>query len=239
MPVTCDVRCPDYDGLSLEGIHVRHDNAGWVLTVEKGGNNVAVADFYDPVMNTNPSAVTRTHYELTITPTSVQFGEPAQNAFVKVNVGPGFTKGLIQWSEHSYDPQKTDPPAPPATWHWDNFSVNPAIPMPMIHTDLGGGHWVGYADGTVKTVTFNSAAPAGSYLAFDGTCAQQLDFGSGFTTAPKVLGDDPRGPESGHAYFVPVPAGATSVKVKFAGDGWYNGLSWPCLFEDPVLYHVG
>jgi hypothetical protein len=235
MTLGCDSRCPAYDGLALNAIHVRHDGDGWILTVEKNGLDVADADFYDPVENTAPSAVIRTHYELRITPTSVTFGEPGQNASVTVNVGPNFTQGIVQWGHHSYNPTK-DGAGVPGTWHWDNFSIAPAIPMPFDKGDVA--QKIGNA-GQSFTVNFERPAPAGARLAFNAVCTVGLNWGSGYTTAKKVLGDNPKGPETGHAYFEPVPAGATSVQVQFSGDGWYDGVSWPCLFEDPVLYQVG
>ena len=65
-------------------------------------------------------------------------------------------------------------------------------------------------------------------------CRIFIDSGSGFREALEVPGTKDGGNETGHSFFEPIPAGTTKIRVRFAGDGWYDGF--PCLFEDPVVF---
>jgi hypothetical protein len=73
-------------------------------------------------------SVSRTRLTLTIP----QYGQVYvdNRSFSALN----WTKGVIQVNEHSYNPLKDDTRKPLnlvrfGTWHWDNFVVNPAVPV--------------------------------------------------------------------------------------------------------------
>lgn len=219
-------RGPAYNGVPRNAIHVEKDGPRWVINVIRDFTAVATADFYE---SAPPSATVRTSFELRVTPTGLRFGTPADGRSVSLTAQVPFTRALVQWGHHSYNPTK-DNSGVPATWHWDNFKISPALPMPMTKPTT---ERVIANVGDVRTVAFAGGAPTGARLAFNAVCKVELDFGTGFKLAAETPGSTPRGPETSHSYFVPVPAGASSVKVRFGADGWYAGF--PCLFEDPVM----
>jgi len=151
-----------------------------------------------------PSFSTRETYELRISQGHVKFWMPDYNiVFQDRNVTLDWNTGVVQFSQHSYSPEK-DGSGAPNTWHWDDFSISPAIPFTMIATSnpfiTTGG-----------TVTWSTPAPAGAYLRFSA--------GTGVTVNGQAV--NPNGPwrDTGHAhgYFVPIPQGSTSAVVTVGG----------------------
>ena len=228
LALACSGKCPVvYSGTPRNAVNVEKDGPRWILDVIRDFRSIGSAEFFEVG---TPSATARTTFELQLTPNGAKFGTPADGRFVSVDVAMPFTRGMVQWGHHSYNPTK-DNSGVPATWHWDNFMIAPAVPVPMIKATT---ERVIAKPGEVRTVSFASPAPAGARLAFNAVCKVELDFGSGFVAATKQAGSNPAGPESSSSYLAPVPPGASSVRVRFGPDGWYDGF--PCLFEDPVIF---
>lgn len=226
LALACGGKCPSYNGAPRNTIHAQKDGRRWVISVIRDFEDVGQAEFYEVG---EPSPTIRTPFELSVTPSGVRFGTPEDGRFVEVDAAPGFTTGIVQWAQHTYNPFK-DNSGVAATWHWDNFRIEPAVPMGMIKSTTE--RLIG-RPGDVMTAEFDDPAPAGAQVMFNAVCKVELDFGSGFTPISEIPGSNPRGPETSHSYFAPVPEGADSVDVRFAGDRWYTGF--PCLFEDPVI----
>src|SRR5262245_57728965 len=172
------------------------------------------------------SAVARTPFELVISQSGYLFRVAAT-----APVGGGkallqrdwtkpltFTRGVAQFSQHSYNPSKCEG-CHPNTWHWSNFSISSALPYTLLRpsdtrvvTQPGG------------SVRFAAPAPAGSFLKFAALGSAQVSYDGGktYSAAQKPPLDASLFHEE-HAtnYLTAVPAGARSVEVKLAG-GWYG-----------------
>jgi hypothetical protein len=220
-----------YQGHPRNAIHVRNSNdaRSWTVTVIRDFREVRKRTFYLPARVT-PSATVRSPFEMRITRTGVRFGMPTFNRWITVSAAVPFTKGVVQWAQHSYNPTK-DNSGIPATWHWDNFFITPASRLGMtrvfpVRTIADNGEF--------RRLTFAAPARAGARLAFGGVCRIQVNFGRGWRWAPKQPASRRNTTvESSASYLVPVPAGARGARVRFFGDGWYTGF--PCLVETPVL----
>lgn len=139
-------------------------------------------------------------------------------------------KAMVQFVGANYEPEKNGnvncPSYPcqlnlsPATWHWDNAEIYPAIEYKQIKADQ-----VLVDANTSNEVTFQEPAAAGMDLVFIAHTvgnAPQISFDNGVTwqTAPFVRpNNDP--PNAGWGgdpdtmtYRIPVPEGQTSVRVK-------------------------
>lgn len=198
---------------------------------------------YETFMKTSPKQ--RTTFELRISKNHLRFGIPAGqkdeagnlinggNAFwwVDSDISPlTWTKGVVQFGHHSYNPQKDCTVNPnmkecyPNTWHWDNVSISPAIPFTIIKADKRMVN----SDG--DTVTFNQPAPANAYLRFSaiGRIEVSFDNGSTYTQTTPAPSQGTVGITGYHdehlsSYWVPIPEGVKSVKFKFTKKDWYQG----------------
>jgi hypothetical protein len=181
---------------------------------------------------TNQSAVRQT-FKLTVNRTFVRFERlPSATApalvFFEGNIEDlGFSKGVVQFGHHSYNPTK-DNAGVPATWHWDNFSISPAVPFTIIGADRR------YAG--EEKVTFDRPAPANSMLRFSGIGAISVSIdGAPFQRAQLQPGSTQG---SGHvehmsSYWHPIPEGARSIRLRFAADSWYKG---PFIAKDFAIW---
>jgi hypothetical protein len=220
-----------YQGHPRNAIHVRNSNdaRSWTVTVIRDFREVRSRTFHVPA-GVKPSATERSAFEVRIRRNSVRFGMPIRNRWITVRAAVPFTKGVIQWAQHSYNPTK-DNAGVPATWHWDNFFVTPASRLAM--TRVSPLRTIAN-NGAVRKLTFAAPARRGTRLLFGGVCRIGINFGHGWQRARKQPAS--RGntiPESSASYLVRVPAGARSARVRFSGEGWYTGF--PCLIETPVL----
>jgi hypothetical protein len=220
-----------YQGNPRRAILLRNSNdaRSWKVTVFRDFREVASGTFVLPA-RVQPSATDRSAFEARITRDGVRFGMPTLNRWTTVRAAVPFTKGVVQWSQHSYNPTK-DNSGEPATWHWDNFFVTPAPRMRM--TRVFPDRTIA-ANGDVRRLRFAAPAVPGARLAFGAVCRVAVNFGAGWHRAAKQPAS--RGNttvESSASYLLRVPAGARGVRVRFSGDGWYTGF--PCLLEAPVL----
>ena len=131
-----------------------------------------------------------------------------------------FSSGIVQFGHHSYNPTK-DGAGVPATWHWDNISVEPATPFTIVKADRR------YTEG--GPVNFASPAPSGAYLRFSAVCRVTVDGAP--VTPVKPVQDEAKF----SSYFLPIAAGTQSASIGFAPDGWYTG---PCLAKDFSIWSL-
>lgn len=199
---------------------------------------------------TTPSSVIRSKFEMSISTTHVRIGMYYQNVspqppnvagdcdplstnyclfnWVDRDIVPALTwnKAVVSWSHHSYNPWKDDATGlhctpsqscGPNTWHWSDFTISNAQPFTILNGDIQSVHGT-----TVGTVTFPSAAPAGSTLRFEATGATveySLDRGVTWQAALKApiapALDTPSSPaDIVRPYATPIPAGTTSVMLR-------------------------
>jgi hypothetical protein len=119
-----------------------------------------------------------------------------------------WTKAVFQMGHHSYTPTK-DGAGVPATWHWDNVELSPSVPFTIIKATQR------FTTGGV--VHFDAPAPAGSSVRFTAIGTVSVN---GQVVQPQI---PTIRPNAFNSYFVPVPAGSTSVTFGFANDSYYTG----------------
>ena len=200
---------------------------------------------YEGFMNVSPKQ--RTTFELRLSKNRLKFCIPAGQIDEKglpVNNGQEFcwvdkqlstpldwSKGIVQFGHHSYNPEKDCTPDPtkktcsPNTWHWDTVSISNATPFTIIKADKR----MTDGSGTNNAITFNSPAPTNAFMRFSaiGRVEYSLDNGSSWQIAPKqpssTLQNNTYHYEHLTSYFVPIPAGTTTAKFRFSQDSWYQG----------------
>ena len=221
---------PDAQGEPRNGIHLQQDFSvnSWHLAVFRDG----VRTQYGGGINANasgafvPDFARRDTMQVVITPTRVALTMPQYGLTLVDQVVPTlpFTQGVVQFGHHSYDPMK-DGSGFPNTWHWDNFSIDPAIPFSIVKA--GGPN---YIQNSAGTVTF-PAALAGAELRFSAV-------GPNVRVNGVVV--QPRGSytrlEHVASYSVPIPAGATSATVGVDGSIWCGGHT--CQAKDFHLWSL-
>jgi hypothetical protein len=222
----------DWNGKAQTNWHVVREAAGNDFGDDQGGE----WPYFEDATGIPPSAVTRTPFELTISASGYSFrvGPSSPVAPGKVLLSGGwskpltFTQGVVQFAHHSYNPLKCDVVAVKCiadTWHWSDFSISRAVPYTLLRPL---DHQVVNDPGGV--VTFAQGAPAGSFLKFAAIGSVQVSYDGGATyTAAKAAPLDGYGSAVEHfnSYLSPVPAGATTARLKLAG-GWYG----PALARD-------
>lgn len=199
------------------------------LAVVRNGSETNYGHSYTPfnsgVTATNQAA-TRQSFRLTVSPTSVRFERLASvtaTGIVFINQAIpalSWTEGVLQLGHHSYTPSK-DGAGVPATWHWDDVSLNPSTEFTMIKADRR------YTQG--GTVNLQSPAPADAYLRFAAICKPVVD---GVALTKQT---DSGHPEHMSSYFVPIAAGKSSINVAFTDDGWYGPWAG-CIAKDFAIW---
>jgi hypothetical protein len=215
----------DYNGIQTN----------WHLTRESAGNDFGAEEnsewpYFEEATGIPMSATVRTPFEFTFDQTSYTFRVGPGSA-----ISPGkvlfsgkwqkpltFSRGVVQFMHHSYNPNKCDVFAlkcAPDTWHWSDFNISNAVQYTLLRpTD----HQVVNDPGGV--VTFAAPAPAGSYLKFTAIGVVQVSYDGGktYTAAQHSLLDGYAFDQSRfNSYVTPVPVGVTSVQFKLSGD-WYG-----------------
>ncbi|MCA9873788.1 MAG: hypothetical protein KC441_09035 [Anaerolineales bacterium] len=168
-----------------------------------------------------PDARRRDTFKLYISENHIKFGMPDYNFWwVDTSIAPlGWNQGVVQFGHHSYNPAKFCSGCGPNTWHWDNIRIAPSVPFTILRADRR------YVEkGTTATVHFPASAPANSHLRFAGIGNNlQVSFDGGSSWQPVQMQParfDPAD-ENFKSYWMPVPAGTTSVK--FRGEDWWGG----------------
>ena len=129
-----------------------------------------------------------------------------------------WTTAMVQLGHHSYNPTKGDGgPYRPNTWHWDNVSISPALPLTLVKGDRRN------VDRNDPILTLAAPAPVNARLRFAGIgdCIEvSVDGGATWQVATRQ--EAMKYPdESFKAYWTPIPAGTTVVQ--FRGTAWWGG----------------
>ena len=202
------------------------------LKVVTNGNvtsygSLAQTPFNAGVVAGTNQAKTRQVFKLTLSPTHVRFERLASTSagalvFLDQNIATlNWTQGVVQFGHHSYNPTK-DGAGSPATWHWDNFAIDPALPFTIIHfTDRAT---------TGGTIVATTPAPANAYLHFSAICLPVVNG----VTPPKMT--DIGHPEHFSSYMLPIAQGAQTFSVSFKTDASYGA---PCLMKDYTIWSPG
>ncbi len=164
-----------------------------------------------------PSAQTRSTVEVVLSRSHVKVWMPQYNlVWVDKDIPQvAFTQGVVSFVHHSYGPEKGEDLLTHSsrgranTFHWDNVSISPSIPITIVHTDHRAAEYDSSA--ASRTFTLAQPAPANSYLRF-AAMAQSVNVsfdGGPFSAAPRTglhtAGEHPA------SYFMPVPQGATRM----------------------------
>ena len=231
----------DGQGVPRQGIHIRMDQfngetiyRGYVINnysqTEIPGAWWSSLDSALASVGRSPSPSVRDTFRLEVSKTHVKFGAPALNWWpIDADVSElGFSQGVFQIGQHSYNPTK-DNAGEPATWHWDNISIEPAVPFTIIKADQR------YIDGPTQTLTFDAPAPPNSHVRFTSIGSTQVSFNGGPFQAASVAIGSAQGnhPEHLSNYWMPVPVGTTTMKMKWSPDSWYQG---PYIAKDFAIW---
>jgi hypothetical protein len=205
-----DLQGPPKNGLNVS---IGDEQASPVATIFRNGATEAVnaaetaPSIQDGIAPGTNQAASRQTFKLTLTRTHIRF-ERLQSStataivFIDQDVPDvGFSQGVVQFGQHSYNPTK-DGAGVPATWHWNNFSISPAVPFSMSPLPFR------YMD---KAGTLTTTA---GMLRFGAICKVKLDGQLLTPQVPTVHNDH------FNSYFVPVTAGAHTLE--FADDDWYT-----------------
>lgn len=174
---------------------------------------------YDDFLVPSPSR--RDTFELRISRTHIKFGMPDYDFWwIDSDISPlSWSKGVIQFGHHSYNPWK-DGNGGPQTWHWDNVFIEPAVPFTILRADH---RYVDSSHG--NRVNFPAGAPQNSHLRFAGIGNNlQVSFDNGNTWRNAVYQthkNNSFADEAFKSYWMPIPAGTNSVT--FRGEDWWGG----------------
>ena len=137
----------------------------------------------------------------------------------------------VQWGHHRYNAKQEKGCSSPIsgqecsnTWHWDNHTIDPAIPFTMIKATQRVA-----LDG--QTVTLAAPAPANAALRFSGIGRPEVSYDGGpFQLANRRNGGSQEGvgphgnqPHQFSNYWTPIPEGTQTVTFRFSSDAGYNG----------------
>jgi len=178
-----------------------------------------------------PVSTRRDTFELRISTTHIRFGmkkvdspdEPAASITwvdTPLFLPLAWTRGVVQFGHHSMNPTAGGGSA--GTWHWDDFTIAPAVPFSVITTKLAGATRRRYVDAATAAtpVEFERAAPADAYLrfaAFGNGIQFSTNGGTTWTVARRQPAMIDRA-DRFRSYWTPIPAGTTKVLFRRTGN---------------------
>jgi hypothetical protein len=121
---------------------------------------------------------------------------------------------VVQFGHHSMNPALDGGDG--GTWHWDDFTIAPAVPFTILTPKLGpDGSRVRWVDAATAAtpVEFERGAPVDSYLRFSayGTGIQvSFDGGATWSAARRQPARFDR-TDRFRSYWSPIPAGKSAV----------------------------
>lgn len=222
---------PDLNGPPVNALHIQQDFSDnkWQLKVIRNGAETNYG--FGPIASGfAPDFARRDTMRLTLTPTTgglrVRFEMPQYGSVLVDRVIPAlsWSQGVVQIGHHSYDPTK-DGSGSPNTWHWDNVSIDPAVPFYI--QKAGGPRYITSSG----TVTF-PPAPEGASLRFSAIGRPVVN---GVALNPRVPSDHP---EHANSFQVAIPAGSTSATVSMTAMSWYD-CGFGCLAQDFYVWSEG
>lgn len=235
---------PAYQGQPLTGVELRMDNTsncgsaqfGSVLRVFviSGRSNDEVTQYAPCVESTvPPSFATRTQFQVDISQGHLRVSMPGTTTvWFDGPVNLPFTQAVVQFSHHSYHPEKGENPdgstGLPNTYHWSDVSMSSATPFAMLRPVQP----LSLHDGTNPQLFLPQAAPANAFLRFAAMGGLQVSFDGGKSfQAPRS-----QGPTSAADHFAsfwtPIPQGASQVLFK----GQPNSLGQPWWVQDVSVW---
>ncbi len=130
----------------------------------------------------------------------------------------GFDANTVLDSQSIVHNAYGDAHCPPNTWHWDNVSINPAVPYSVIQSVPES---FTSTSPRAFTVPFASPAPADAFLSFvsfGDTPQLAVSFDGGASWLPPRFQESTSfaHPEVGENVLMPIPAGQQSVMVRGA-----------------------
>jgi hypothetical protein len=131
-----------------------------------------------------------------------------------------FQEAVVQFAHHSFDPEQAcggNGSCGPNTYRWTSVAINPSIPFTMLRPN-----GVASVHGQATTLRLPQAAPAGSRLRFYAFGAIRVGF-DGHTAQAAAAQQGQQAGTGEASYWMPVPAGTTTVTLSGAGAG---GLPW-------------
>jgi hypothetical protein len=234
LPLLSDLsQAVDLQGPNRNSIVITTDNGQGApnLKVVRNGSvtSYAAGPAFASGVSAANQAATRQTLVLTLSTTRVRFERLASttaSALVFVDRAiPAltWTQGVVQFGHHSYTPTK-DGAGQPATWHWDSFTIDPAVPFTIVRfptrTTTGGA------------IVANAAAPAGAYLRFSAICRPAVNG----VSPPKMVSSGH--PEHFSSYMMPISPGTQTFNISFSADSWYTP-GFGCLMKDFAIWAPG
>lgn len=219
------------------------ESGAWALKVYDNARNLAFGNegtSFDPAIGGRGarSAQVREHFQIVVNKSGhIKFWMPERNFVINETDMPAipWNLGVVTFVHNTYSPSKgwnpdtgvcDNPPEEcghPNTWHWDNFNVNPSVPLSFIRTDRRSADNEEYA-----TFTFDRPLPAGSLVRFESWGEQTF---VSFDRGPEVEVFQVT-PETGHdehsdSYTIPGVTGATTITVRTVGawGGWLRQVN--------------
>lgn len=228
---------PDLNGPPKDAIHFAINepkSAGVYQFTNFSSTQVtptAWQEYSDIITPAIQSAVSRTHFQISLSQTHVRYGVVNYDGKgtnfnwtdASLPSSLPWTQGVIQLEMGSYNPTKAgdcesaydrafNVPCTPDTYHWSNFAISSAVPFTIDH---GSPAFAGGGNG--NQVNFEAPTPTGGFLRFAAKGVTQVSFDGGSTwqaaqrAAESVAYNDCQFEN----YWMPVPASLT--KVLFRG----------------------
>jgi hypothetical protein len=229
----------DLQGVPRQGVHI-------LMSAFDGGTTFRVSTIsnfvetevngcwwcvLEPELHYTPTGAQRETFQLTLSRGHVKF-EMLQSATADGVVwadaaipGLAFNQGVVQFGHHSYNPSK-DSSGVPATWHWDNVSIDPAVPFTITRADRR------FVDSAAQALNFSAGAPAGASLRFAANGSGiQVSTDGGNSWSEARIQPAQQNVDRMKNYFTPIPAGTKSVRLR--GSATANG---PFFAQDLAIW---
>ncbi len=170
-----------------------------------------------------PDARRRDTFEIRLSQNHLKVGMPDYNFWwIDSPIEPlDWNQGIVQFGHHSYTPTKDCNNCGPNTWHWDNISIDPAIPFTIIQSDK---RWVSGSPNITgePILSFDRPAPSNAHLRFSGTGNNlQVSFDDGATWQAARYQAHGKTPGNAATFWMPIPEGVS--RVQFRGERWWGG----------------
>jgi hypothetical protein len=208
---------PDLAGPPRDAIHIRHNRGKFWLTLYRGGRKFdykprSSMTRWDSFLR--PDKARRDTFRIRLSPTRISMGMPGyRHTFFNVGFARlGWTRGVVQFGHHSYNPDKHGDG--PNTWHWDDVRIADSLPFRMVK---GTPRIVTARNNTVR---FARPTPRG-HLRFSGIDeGMQVSF-NGRRFQPARQNPQDFSANTMQSYWTPIPAGTRTVR--FRGRNWWGG----------------